>query len=155
MITLIAAVAQNGCIGKDGKLPWHIPADLKRFRELTTGHTVIMGRKTWDSIPTKFRPLPNRRNIVLTRNPDLVLPDGVEQFSSLAAALATHTNESIFVIGGAEVYASALPLAQRLELTTVHQVIDGDAFFPAFDTTTWKETQHETHDGYDFIRYER
>ena len=155
MLTLIAAVSQNGCIGKNGQLPWHIPQDVARFKSLTTRKTVLMGRKTWDSIPERFRPLPNRKNLVLTRQTDFVLPAGVERFSSFTAALAAHGQEDICVIGGADIYAAALPLASRLEITEVKREVDGDAFFPPIDPTLWREIAREVHDEFDFVTYER
>lgn len=154
-VILIAALAKNRCIGKDGKLPWRLPEDLKRFKELTTGNVVIMGRKTWESIPEKFRPLPERTNIVLTRQADYALPAGVERFASLTDAIAAHATKNIFIIGGAEVYAQALPLADRLELTEVDQDVDGDAFFPAFDASAWNESAREAHDGFTFVTYNK
>ena len=143
-ISLIAGVAQDGAIGRANKLLWRLPADLARFKALTMGHAVIMGRKTWDSLPAKFRPLPGRRNLVLTRNLDAAL-SGAEQFSSLEAALAACAGqERVFVIGGAEIYALALPLADRLELTEVEQDYpDADCYFPAWDPARFKEVARE------------
>ncbi len=143
-VSLIAGVARDGAIGRANQLLWRLPADLARFKALTLGHAVIMGRKTWDSLPAKFRPLPGRRNLVLTRNPDAQLTDA-EQFSSLDAALAACAGqERVFVIGGAEIYALALPLAERLELTEVEQDYpDADCFFPAWDKTRFKEVARE------------
>lgn len=141
-LVLIAAVAKNGVIGNANKLPWHLPEDLKHFKELTTGHAVIMGRKTWESLPERFRPLPGRRNIVITRNPAYQAP-GATVVHSLAEALkvgAGGTAEKLFVIGGAELYAHALPLAKRLELTEIDAAFEGDAYFPAFDRGEWRET---------------
>ncbi|MCV2355839.1 dihydrofolate reductase [Paucibacter sp. B2R-40] len=143
-ISLIAGVAQDGAIGRANQLLWRLPADLARFKALTLGHAVIMGRKTWDSLPVKFRPLPGRRNLVLTRNPDAQRIDA-EQFSSLEAALAACADqERVFVIGGAEIYALALPLAERLELTELEQAYpDADSFFPAWDQTRFREVARE------------
>lgn len=131
MITIIAAVSQDGFIGKNGKIPWHLRSDMEHFKKVTTGHTVIMGRKTWDSIPTKFRPLLNRRNIVLTRQ-DRFVAVGAEVVDSLEAALTISAADAeVFVIGGLEVYRQALPLAERLLITQVlMDVVDGDAKFP-------------------------
>ena len=112
-LTLIAAIARNGVIGKGNALPWHLPEDLRRFKALTTGQAVIMGRKTWDSLPAKFRPLPNRLNIVVTRNRDY-RAEGATVVGSLDAAIHASQTLTPFVIGGAELYAHALPLAQRL-----------------------------------------
>jgi dihydrofolate reductase len=155
-LTLIAAVANNGCIGKDGRLPWRIPEDLKRFKTFTTGHIVLMGRKTWESIPEKFRPLPGRTNIVLTRNPEYDLPPDVERFADLEKALAAHQfEEDVFVIGGADLYAQTMNAADRLLITEVDQAIEGDAFFPKIDPEQWMETEREAHDGFAFVTYHR
>ena len=158
-LTLIAAVARNGVIGKDHRLPWHLPADLKHFKELTTGRAVIMGRKTWESLPEKFRPLPDRRNIVVTRNAGY-RAEGAVVVTSLPAALATAQSDEPFVIGGAELYAAALPLADRLQLTEIDAAFDGDTRFPALAPREWREAARETHRdeaglGYAFVTYER
>jgi dihydrofolate reductase len=136
MISLIVAVSRNNVIGKDNSLPWTLPADLKHFRETTTGHAVIMGRKTFESIG---RPLPKRRNIVITRQADYA-PGGVEVMSSLEAALAaTAKDEEAFVIGGGEIFRQALPQANRVYLTRIETDIEGDAFFPELDPGEWQE----------------
>jgi dihydrofolate reductase len=152
IVALIAAVADNGVIGKDGGLPWRIPADLRWFRERTMGHHVVMGRKTWASIG---RPLPGRTNVVVSRSLDPSGPEGREDESSgvtvvdgLARALelaAIAGDDEVFVIGGAELYRSALPLADRLYLTRVHAVIEGDTWFPALDPAAWVEVAREPH----------
>ena len=116
MITLVVAAARNGVIGKDGAIPWRLPDDLKRFKALTLGHTVVMGRKTWDSLPDKNRPLPERRNVVVTRDAAWAAPGA--QRATLEKALAEEGE--IFVIGGAEIYRAALSRARRFELTEVH-----------------------------------
>ncbi|OGH68411.1 MAG: hypothetical protein A3I29_03205 [Candidatus Magasanikbacteria bacterium RIFCSPLOWO2_02_FULL_44_11] len=152
-IALIAAVADNGCIGKKNQLPWYLPEDLKRFKQLTTGKAVLMGRKTWESLPEKFRPLPNRANIVITRQPELNVPAGVEVFSDIRAAFHKYADSDIFVIGGAEIYQQTITDADILHITEVHQVIDGDAFFPAIDKTMWKETARENFPTYSFVTY--
>ena len=139
-LTLIAAVADNGVIGRDGDLPWRLPEDLKRFRRLTTGNTVLMGRKTWVSLG---RPLPDRANWVLTRDAAFTAPEGVRVFRDLAAALAAPPQGELLVIGGAELYRQALPQAGRLELTRVHATVPGDTFFPEIDAAQWRETAHE------------
>src|ERR1700712_3875319 len=132
-IILIAGVARNGAIGRNNALLWRLPEDLIRFKALTMGHPVIMGRKTWDSLPERFRPLPARRNIVLSRRSDLQLA-GAEVLGSLAEALAAcSANERVFVIGGAQIYAEALALAERLELTEIDADFEADTFFPAWD----------------------
>jgi len=160
-ISLIAGVGRDGAIGRDNGLLWHLPGDLPRFKALTMGHAVIMGRKTWDSLPERFRPLPGRRNIVLSRQPALQLA-GAEVFRSLDEALATcPAGDRVFVIGGAQIYTQALPLADRLELTEVDADFPGaDAFFPAWDRDAFAEGQRETQvsaEGwrYDFVTYRR
>ena len=155
MVTIIAAIANNRCIGKDGKLPWHIPEDLQRFKETTMGHTVIMGRKTWESIPEKFRPLPGRLNIVVTRQADYPLPADVERSTAIAETIALHRSENLFVIGGADIYSQAMPLADRLLITEVDQVVDGDAFFPEIDPAAWRCAVRDARDSYTFVTYER
>ncbi len=131
---LVAAVAENRVIGRAGGLPWRLPDDLKFFKQLTTGHTVIMGRKTFDEVK---RPLPNRRNVVISRDPSF-RPDGVTVVPSLEEALALGaTEDEVFVIGGGEIYRLALPGADRLYLTVVHASVEGDTYFPDFDRTAW------------------
>jgi dihydrofolate reductase len=156
MITLIAAVAKNGVIGRGNALPWHLPEDLKHFKQLTTGHTVVMGRKTWESLPERFRPLPGRLNIVVTRNPAYVAP-GATVVTSLEAAQKVGAGgtaaTSLFVIGGAELYAHALPLAQRLELTEIDIEIEGDAWFPAYDRSRWREVNRVAGTSAEGLRY--
>jgi dihydrofolate reductase len=158
-ICLIAALAANRAIGKNNTLPWHLPADLKRFKALTLGHPVLMGRKTYESIG---KPLPRRRNLVITRNRDYRAP-GCEVVHSLDTALAACSGaDVIFIIGGAELYRQALPRAQRLEFTEIHAEFDGDTYFPQFASDEWRETARECHGTeagaplrYDFVRYER
>ena len=159
VLTLIAAVARNGVIGIDNRLPWHLPADLKHFRALTMGRTVIMGRKTWESLPTRFRPLPGRRNIVVTRNPGY-RAEGAVVATSLPAAVAAAQSDEAFLIGGAGLYAAGLALADRLQLTEIDAAFAGDTHFPAIDPSEWRETARETHQdgtgfGYAFVTYER
>jgi dihydrofolate reductase len=158
-LVLIAAVAKNGVIGKDNALPWHLPEDLKHFKALTTGHAVIMGRKTWESLPERFRPLPGRLNIVVTRNAGYAAP-GATVVHSLEEAQKVGAGGTAFVIGGAELYAHALPLAQRLELTEIDAEFPGDAHFPAIDRVLWREAAHvgatsASGLAYAFVSYER
>lgn len=153
MIALIAAISENNCIGKSGTLPWHIPEDLKRFKTITTGHTVLMGRKTWESIPEKFRPLPNRKNIVVTRNTDYAVPVGVVLYHSVEEVLK-HEKGDIMVIGGAEIYTQSITLADTLYITHIRTFIeDGTAFFPTIDAKIWKETEREDHEHFSFVTY--
>jgi dihydrofolate reductase len=148
-VVLVAAVADNGVIGVDGQLPWHLPDDLAHFRRVTTGNVVIMGRKTFESIG---RPLPRRTNVVVTRQPGWTA-DGVIAVSSLDEALevAEEYDGEAMVIGGAQIYALAMPLADAQVLTEVHQEPDGDVRYPPFDRAEWEETAREPHDGYDFV----
>ncbi|HRH23551.1 MAG TPA: dihydrofolate reductase [Candidatus Magasanikbacteria bacterium] len=155
MIALIAAISENNCIGKSGTLPWYIPEDLKRFKNITTGHTVLMGRKTWESIPEKFRPLPNRKNIVVTRNTDYPVPAGVMLYHSVDEALKREEGD-IMVIGGAEIYTQSIDHADTLYITHIRTVIeDGTAFFPAIDPTIWKEVEREDHEHFSFVTYKK
>jgi dihydrofolate reductase len=141
---LIFARAANGVIGKDGGLPWHLPEDLAHFRRKTMGRPVIMGRKTWDSLPPKFRPLPGRANIVVTRNAQW-RADGALRAGSLEEAIRLcGAVDEAWVIGGAQLYAQALPLACVAEVTLIHGDFEGDALAPAFDPL-WREVAHEDH----------
>ena len=155
-IYLIAAVAANGVIGRRGRLPWHLPEDLKHFKRLTLGHPIIMGRRTWESLGGL---LPGREHIVVTRTPGYDAP-GAAVASSLAAALALCAGEPVvFVIGGREIFAEALPLAAGLVMTEIHRDYEGDTWFPPYERSQWRETQRERHaaaDGtkFDFVYYE-
>lgn len=156
MLTLIAAVATNGVIGKNNELPWHLPEDLKHFKTLTTGHTVLMGRKTFESIVTRLgKPLPERKNIVITRQTDYQVPEGVFVYQDIETALKNHAEEKIFVIGGAEMYRQTIDLADTLEITHVDQTVDGDATFPFIDPKIWHPTAEEKHEDFSFVTYSR
>ena len=158
-VALIAAVARNRVIGAGNRLPWHLADDLKRFRALTLGHAVIMGRKTWESLP---RALPERQNIVVTRQSDYAAA-GAEVAGSFAAALAcVRSPEPAFCIGGGELYRAALPYATTLHLTEIARDFDGDAQFPPFERSDWRETARENRPadgpdgfGYAYVTYER
>lgn len=144
VLSLIAALDDGGLIGRNGDLPWRLPNDLKHFKALTLGKTVLMGRKTWDSLG---RPLPQRDNWVLTRDAAFHA-EGARAFTSLDDALAAHAANGggeLMVIGGGELYRQTLPRAQRLYLTRVQARLDGDAWFPAFEARDWRETAHEDH----------
>ena len=147
LITLIAAVAKNGVIGVDGGLPWHLPDDLRRFKAVTRGHQVVMGRRTFESLPG---PLPQRRNYVVTRQMDY-MADGVEVVHSLEAAIAsaeahaTSLDEPLYILGGAAVYEAAMAIAGRLDLTLVDAEIEGDTVFPDFDRSCWIEVESTEH----------
>lgn len=144
IISIIAAVASNGVIGRDGGLPWHLPVDLRRFRELTVGHAVIMGRKTYESIG---RPLPDRRTIVMSRQP-YAGPSGVVVAGSLQGALALAAGESeVFICGGGEIYRQALPLADRIYLTRLDRPYEGDVQFPDIPDGAFVETAREEFGG--------
>jgi len=161
-LRLIFARAAHGVIGRDGTMPWHLPEDLAHFKQLTLGSPVVMGRKTWDSLPARFRPLPGRTNIVVTRQADWQA-EGVERAADLQQALniaRTH-GEDVWVIGGAQIYAQALPLAKGVEVTEIHRTIEGDAFAPDLGPE-WHETartpvQHSAQGGlpYSFVSYQR
>lgn len=158
-LSLIAALADNRVIGRDNRMPWHLPEDLKRFKRVTLGAPVIMGRKTFESILAALgKPLPGRTNIVVTRNRDYAQP-GCTVASSLDEAIAlAGAAEQVFVVGGGEIYAQALPRAQRLYLTLVHIDVDGDAYFPAFAASEWREIEREAGTGdpaFEFVTYER
>jgi len=143
-INLIYARAANGVIGKDNAMPWHLPEDLAHFKRLTQGWPVIMGRKTWDSLPPRFRPLPGRSNVVITRQPGWQAP-GALTASSLADALAQcSASAEVWVIGGAQIYAQAEPLARRIEVTEIARDFDGDAFAPLL-SQAWQETARQAH----------
>ena len=141
-VNLIYARAANGVIGHHNAMPWHLPEDLAHFKQLTNGWPVIMGRKTWDSLPPKFRPLPGRVNLVITRQTGWAA-EGATVMSSLAQALAfCHASSEVWVIGGAQIYALAEPLAQRAEVTEIHQDFVGDAFAPTLGPA-WRESGRE------------
>ncbi len=160
MIAIVVAMAVDNVIGARNDLPWYLPADLKHFKDITSGHTVVMGRTTFESIIARLgKPLPNRRNIVLTRDTSYA-PTGVEIIHDITAT--ANFDEDLYIIGGAQVYAATIHLADRLYVTEVHARIDGDAHFPAIDSVTWKETAREPHHAdeknqydYDFITYDR
>ncbi len=154
MIALIAAVAANNVIGSKNDLPWYLPEDLKRFKQITTGKVVLMGSKTFESILNRLgKPLPNRTSVVITRNQDYKVPEGVKVFHDLSEALKTYPN--IYVIGGGEIFNQTFDLADYLFITHVHQEHNGDVFFPAIDTRQWNKVKDEPHEGFSFAEYER
>lgn len=146
MISIIVATAENGVIGKDNQLLWRLSADLKQFRILTTGHSIIMGRKTFESIG---KPLPNRTNIVISRQSDFDFPEGVLKANSLEKAIEIAHNaagsEEVFIIGGGNVYKQALEMTDKIYLTEVKANIEGDAFFPKLNENEWKEISRISH----------
>jgi len=157
-VSQVVAISENHVIGKDNKLLWYLPNDLKHFKEITTGHTVIMGRKTYESVG---KPLPRRRNIIITRQ--AITIDGCEVVNSIEAALALCRDEDeVFIVGGAEIYKQSMHLTDRIYLTIVHKDFEGDSFFPEIKKTEWKEVFREDHKPdeknlipYSFITYER
>lgn len=163
IISLIAALSTNKVIGKNNGLPWHLPDDMKYFMQTTKGHCVIMGRKNYDSIPEKFRPLPNRTNMVVTRQKDFKAPCQVLHSVQEGIELARTMNESeLFIIGGADIYALGMPFAERLYLTEIRADIPGDTFFPEFNPAEWNEVSRRHHPAddrhsfaFDFVLYER
>ena len=156
MITIIAAVANNEVIGKDNDLPWHIPEDLKRFKRLTLNNTVLMGRKTFESIFNRLgKPLPKRTNIIITRQADYQAPKGCFVYSDIQQALEKQKNENIFIIGGASIYEQTMNLADQLEITHVDQDFEGDTFFPKIDPDLWKPVKEEGFNRHRFTTYKR
>ncbi|MDA1268894.1 MAG: dihydrofolate reductase [Bacteroidetes bacterium] len=161
-IILLVAKAKNQVIGKDKQLIWKLSTDLKRFKNLTTGHYLLMGRKTYESLG---RPLPNRTHLIITRNPDFVAPEGHHSFHSVEEAIIFCTNlqlDRVFVIGGGEIYKASLPLCDILEITEVEASPEGDTFFPELDTQHWKEKERESFPAdenneysYSFVTYEK
>lgn len=141
-VSIVVAIAENNAIGKNNELLWHLPTDLKHFKQLTSGHTIVMGRKTFDSIG---KPLPNRRNIVITRSNTLEIP-GAEVVHTIEQALALCTAEKeVFIVGGAEIYKQAMDKTDKIYLTTVHARYEGDAYFPEIDQKKWEEVDNEPH----------
>ena len=142
MITLIAAVAENNALGKDNQLLWHLPDDFKRFKNITSGHHIIMGRKTFESFP---KPLPNRIHVIITRQKDYQ-SEGCLIVDSFAKAISVcPKDEELFIIGGGEIYKQSVEIADKLDITRVHHTFDADTFFPEIDLTKWKLTSEEYH----------
>jgi dihydrofolate reductase len=142
MITLIAAVAENNALGKDNQLLWHLPDDFKRFKNITSGHHIIMGRKTFESFP---KPLPNRIHVIITRQKDYQ-PEGCLIVNSLSKAISVcPKDEELFIIGGGEIYNQSIEMADKLDITRVHNTFDADTFFPEIDLTKWELTSVEYH----------
>ena len=156
MISLIAAVAKNGVIGNKNDLLWYLPEDLKHFKDVTAGKTVIMGRKTFESIFARIKkPLPNRTNVVITRQTDIKLPEGVKVCSTIEDALRSYGGADIFIIGGGEIYKQTIDKADKLYITHVDGDYTGDALFPAIDPKKWHLASEEKHEGYSFVLYTR
>ncbi|WP_335965671.1 dihydrofolate reductase [Galbibacter sp. PAP.153] len=143
MVTIIAAAAENNALGKDNDLVWHLPDDFKRFKKLTTGHAIIMGRKTFESFPS---PLPNRKHIIVTRQKDYNAGEDCIVVNDIKTALEMAKEDSQpFIIGGGEIYKLGLPFTEKIELTRVHGKFEADAFFPAIDENEWELTSSELH----------
>lgn len=158
-INMIYARAANGVIGKDNTMPWHLPEDLAHFKRLTQGWPVIMGRKTWDSLPARFRPLPGRTNIVITRQPHWQQTGALTAVSLADALEQCDQSEEVWIMGGAQIYAQAEPLAERIEVTEIDQDFEGDAFAPTLGAG-WTETARESHTAssgltFSFITYQK
>ena len=151
-LNLIFARSRNGVIGKDNTLPWHLPEDLAHFKQTTFGQPVLMGRKTWESLPPKFRPLPGRTNIVVTRQTNWHAEGAVVAHTIEEAVQHCPPDSQVWVIGGAEVYAQAMPLAARAVMTEIDADFEGDAFAPTFDSS-WKETERTSHTAANGLRY--
>jgi dihydrofolate reductase len=151
-VGLIWAQSPSGVIGRAGGIPWRLPEDLARFKELTMGHTVVMGRLTWESLPGKVRPLPGRRNVVVTRQADY-MADGATVVGGLDEVAA---DDEMWVIGGGQIYSQLMDKADKLVLTEVHKEVDGDVLFPEWNRAEWKETAREDHlPEFSFVEYER
>ncbi len=154
--SIIVAVSENNIIGKDNALIWHLPADIKYFKEKTTGHCIITGRKNYESIPAKFRPLPNRTNIVITRQKDYSAP-GAIIVSSIEEAIEKAKqmgDDEVFIIGGGEIYKQSMHLADRLYVTKIHHPFDGDITFPEINLAVWKETKRANFKADDKNKYD-
>jgi len=159
MLTIIAAVAKNNALGKNNDLIWHLPADLKRFKAITLGHHIIMGRKTFESLG---KPLPNRTTIIITRNPDYKAPGCIVVNELTKAIKAAAEDENPYILGGAEIYKQAMSLADILDLTLVHESFDADAFFPNIDMSKWTEISRQDFKAdeknkydYSFVQYKK
>lgn len=163
-IAMIAAVAENGVIGNNNKLVWNLPDDMKYFMDSTKGHYIIMGRKNYESLPPKFKPLPNRTNIVITRQHDLKL-ENTHVVNSLDEAISfceKENQEKIFVIGGGQIYNQSFSISNTLYITEIYHKFEGDTFFPSFDKNEWEEVSREHHTmderhlyAFDFVIYKR
>jgi dihydrofolate reductase len=158
-VNLIVAMSKNRVIGINNSLPWHLPEDLKRFSKLTSGHAVLMGRKTFDSLPEKFRPLPNRLNLVLSRNVDLILPDGVvkinhieDLFTNIEKWEKIFISDQLWVIGGEEIYRQTCKYAKNIFVTLVEEIYEGDAYFPEIEAD-FKLVKTEKKDGFSWLDY--
>lgn len=156
MLSLIAAVADNNVIGVKNGLPWHLPEDLKHFKTLTMGKTVLMGRNTFFSIMDILKkPFPGRTNVVISNNPGDVVPKGVVLYSDLEAALKDLANQDVFVAGGAMIFKQMINRVDRLYITHIHKTFEGDVYFPSIDPLLWRKVKDEPHEGFSFAEYEK
>lgn len=156
MFSLIVAVAENNCIGIKNQLPWNIPEDLAHFKQLTMGKTCLMGLKTFESILGYLgKPLPGRKTVVVSNNPEFTPPPDVRVFNSLDAVFENLKNEDVFVCGGASIYAQTLNRVDTLYITRVHKIVEGDVFFPEIDPSIWYETAREDYPEFSFITYKK
>lgn len=150
------AVAENNVIGNKNNLPWNLPEDLAHFKKITLGQTVLMGRKTYESIVARLKkPLPGRKNVVITRQKDYKAADGVLVFMDLPSAFESLSSENVYVIGGAEIFKQALPFAEKFYLTRVFGNFEGDAFFPEVDFTQWEKLSEDKREKFSFLEYKR
>jgi len=163
-ISIIVAVAKNGVIGKNNDMPWHFPDDMKYFMQTTKNHHVILGRKNYDSLPLKFKPLPNRTNIIVTRQENFIVPNCIIVHHIEDGVALAHKNgeQELFVIGGAEIYKLALPFTDTLYITEIDAEIDGDTYFPSWNKNEWKEISRQHHPidekhqfAFDFVVYQK
>jgi dihydrofolate reductase len=152
---IIAAKAENDVIGKNGEIPWHIPEDLQHFKEKTTGNTVVMGRKTFQSLPDGFKPLPNRQNIVLTRSDFKPGHESVNTANSLDEAWKKAENQKVFIIGGANIYQQTIKQADKMIITEIHEKYEGDTYFPKITKENWEETRRRKEGNISFVEYKR
>lgn len=156
MFSLIAAVADNGCIGKNNKIPWNIPEDFQYFKKTTMGKTCLMGQSTFESILNYLgKPLPGRKTVVLSKDPHFKVPQRVRIFHDLEKAFEELGNEDVFICGGASIYAQTIDRVDKLYITYVHRIVDGDTFFPQIKKDMWKEISRENHKEFSFVTYSR
>ena len=156
MLSIIAAVADNNCIGNKNKIPWNIPEDFQYFKKTTLGKTCLMGMATFKSIMSYLgKPLPGRKTVVLSRDPNFVAPEGVRVYNDINNALDELKSEDVFICGGASIYKQTINLADTLYITHVHQTPEGDSFFPEINMKIWKEAWRENHNGFDFVIYKK
>ena len=154
--SLISAIADNNCIGKNNKIPWNIPEDFKYFKTTTLGKTCLMGQATFESILGYLgKPLPGRKTVVLSKDSNFKAPDDVRVYNDLEKAFEELKNEDVFICGGASIYKQTINRVDSLYITHVHQTVDGDVFFPEIDKNIWQETWRKDHDGFSFVIYKK